>query len=74
MQKPYRKCAPKASPRLLFILVNNPKQPLNARSSFKNRYFERGLSKTFKKLNFIFSFQPSPFWWTKLSKAKGAWN
>ena len=28
---------------------------------FKMRYFERGLTKTFKKINFIFSFQPSPF-------------
>ena len=28
---------------------------------FKVRYFKRGLSKTFKKVNFIFSFQPVPF-------------
>ena len=34
------------------------------------RYFERVLSKNLKKVNFIFSFEPNPFWWTKLSKAK----
>ena len=27
------------------ILPNNPKHPLDARNSFKNRYFERELSK-----------------------------
>ena len=27
----------------------------------KTRYFERGLSKSLKKVNFIFSFEPSPF-------------
>ena len=38
MKKSFRKCAPKVSPRNLFeiILVNNPKQPLHTRSSFKN--------------------------------------
>ena len=34
------------------------------------RYFERVLSKNLKKVNFIFSFEPNPFWLTKLSKAK----
>ena len=27
----------------------------------KIRYFERGLSKTLKKVNFTFSYEPSPF-------------
>ena len=45
----------------------------------KIRYFERGLPESFKKVikkvivknvNFIFSFEPSPFEWTKLSKNK----
>ena len=27
----------------------------------KIRYFDRGLSKSLKKVNFIFSFEPSPF-------------
>ena len=43
------------------ILVNNPKHPLNARNFFENKNFERGLSKCYKKVNFIFSFEPSPF-------------
>ena len=34
------------------------------------RYFERGLSESLKKGNFIFSFEPSPFQYTKLSKKK----
>ena len=61
MEKSCRKYAPKASPRPLFILVNNPKQPLHARNILKIRYFERGLTKTLKKVNFIFSFQHNPF-------------
>ena len=43
-----------------FILVNNPKQPLQE-ILLRIRYFERGLSKTFEKVNFILSFKPSPF-------------
>ena len=34
-------------------------------------YFVTGLSKSIKKVNFIFSFEPSPFYWAKLSKQKG---
>ena len=45
MEKSYRKYAPKASHRPQFLRI---------RSS------ERGLSKTFKKSNFVFSFEPSP--------------
>ena len=61
MEKSCRKCAPKASSRPLFNLVNNPKQTLHARNSFKKRYFERGVPKSLKKFNLIFSFVPSPF-------------
>ena len=39
MEKPCRKCAPKAGPRLFFILVNNPEQSLHARNSFKIKTF-----------------------------------
>ena len=46
---------------LLKFLLNNPKQPLHARNSFNNRHFERGLSKSLKKVNFICSFETSPF-------------
>ena len=41
---------------------------------FKIRYFERGLSESLKKVKFIFSFAPSPLYWTKLAKTKGVWN
>ena len=55
-----RKCTPKASQKPLF--VNNSKQPLHARNSFKkNWYFERGLPKTFKKLTSFFLLNPTPF-------------
>ena len=51
----------KLVPDIFIILVNNPKQPLHARNFFKVRFFERRLSKSHKKGNFIFSFEPSPF-------------
>ena len=63
----------KLAPDPFLILLNNPKQPLHARNSFKKRYFERELSKSLKKVKFIFSFESSLFQWTKkLSKTKGA--
>ena len=37
--KVMQKVASKSSPRLLFNLVNNPKEPLFARNSFKNGMF-----------------------------------
>ena len=37
----------------------------------KIRYFEKGLSKTFKKVNFDFSFEPSPFNRQSYKKQKG---
>ena len=40
----------------------------------KARYIERGLSKSLKMGNFIFSFEPSLFQQTKLSKTKGDRN
>ena len=39
MEKPCRKCAPKASPDPFLILLNNPKQPLDARNYFKIKVF-----------------------------------
>ena len=57
-----RKCAPNASPRPHFFLGKQPKKGQCMQEILlKIRYFERGLSKTFKKVNFIFSFQPCPF-------------
>ena len=49
----------KLAPDSFLILVNNLKQPLHARNSFKSKI--RGLSKNLKKVNFIFSAEPSPF-------------
>ena len=39
MGKSCIKCAPKARRGPFLILVNNPKQPLHARKSFKNKTF-----------------------------------
>ena len=65
MGKSYRNSASKASRRALFFFVKTPKQPFDTRNSLKNKffkiYFERGLSKSLKKVNFIFSFEPIPF-------------
>ena len=46
----------KLVPDPFLILVNDPKQPLHARNSQ-----ERALSKSLKKVSFIFSVKPSPF-------------
>ena len=62
----------KLVPDLFIVLVNNSKQPLHQGILLQIGYFERGLSKSLKKGNFVFSFEPSPFQWTKLSKTKGA--
>ena len=70
MEKSCRKSVLKSSPRLV-ILVNNPEQPLHARNYFKKRYFKRGLLKTLKKINFIFSFNPVPFNGQSYQKQKG---
>ena len=39
MKKSCRKCAPKASTRPLFNLVDNPKKPLHAKKSLENEIF-----------------------------------
>ena len=51
----------KLVPGLCIILVNNPNNHCMQKSVLKVRYFERVLSKSLKKGNFIFSFEPSPF-------------
>ena len=44
------------------ILANKPKQPLHTKIKKKKIFnFVGGLSKSLKKVNFIFSFEPSPF-------------
>ena len=59
MEKSCRKCALKLDSNPLSILVND--SHWMQKILLKIRYFERGLSKTLKKDNFIFSFEPSPF-------------
>ena len=69
-----QKMCPEASTRPLFNFVKQPKTHCMQENLLKIRYFERELSKRIKKVNFIFSFEPSLFQWTKLSKTKEAWN
>ena len=62
MEKSYRKCAPKASLRLFLILVNNPKQPLHTKNSFKKEdMWKEDYQIAFKKLNLFFLSNPAPF-------------
>ena len=57
MEKSCRKWAPNASPRPLCNFVNNLKQSLHARNSFKNKIFWKGINKSLlkSKLYFFFS-------------------
>ena len=54
-----------------FILVNNPKQPLHARSSFKKNILKDDYQKTFKKLALFFLSNPVPFNGRSYQKQKG---
>ena len=56
MEKSYKMYGLKASPRPLLILVQKPKQPLQAKYPVKT-YFEYRLSKSLKKVNFFFRAQ-----------------
>ena len=57
MEKSCRNYAPKASPRPFILINSHCRQEI----ILKVRYFERGLSKSLEKVNFIFSYKPSPF-------------
>ena len=59
MEKLWRKCASKASPRP-FFLVDNPKQSLYARTFFKSKIFWERIIKN-PKLTFFFLSSPVPF-------------
>ena len=61
MEKSCRKSAPKARPRPLFNFAKLMKTVIARKKILKIRQFEKGLSKSLKKVNFIFYFQPSPF-------------
>ena len=45
MEKSCGKCVLKAVPDPFFILLNNPKQLMHARNTFKNRIFGKGIIK-----------------------------
>ena len=48
MEKSCRTSAWEASPRPLFYLVNNPKQPLDIRNYFKNKILKSDYQKLWK--------------------------
>ena len=56
MEKSCRKCAPKASPRLLFYFGC---KIMLARNSFKNKIFSKGIIKNL--FQGYFSFEPTAF-------------
>ena len=66
MEKVCKKCAPKTSPRPHFNFDNLPKTPNAYKKLWKKRYFEERSTKNLKKDYLIFSFAPSPFFWTRL--------
>ena len=52
----------KLAPNPFLILLNNPKQPLHARKSFRNKTFwKRIIKKPQKKLTLFFLLNPVPF-------------
>ena len=57
-----QKCAPTASRRPLFNFDNKPKTDIGCNKILlKIKYFERGLSKSLKKLTLFFLSNPVPF-------------
>ena len=46
----------KLAPDPFLILLNNPKQPLHARNSFKNKIFWKGIVKNLQKIKLYFFF------------------
>ena len=65
-------CTQKLFPDFILFSISPPKQPLHAKSSFKKIvYFERGLSKSLKTVNFIFFWNPGPFTGISYQKQKG---
>ena len=63
----------KLAPDPYLILLNNPKQPLHARKSFKNKILKKDYQKGLKKLTLFFLSNPVPFN-GQSSKTKGVWN
>ena len=71
VEKSCRKYVPKASPRPFFILVNNQSSYCMQEVLLQIKYFERGLSKTLKKLTLFFLLNPVPLNGQKYQKQKG---
>ena len=61
----------KLVPDPILILVYNSKQPLHARNYFRNRYFERGLLRSLKKLTLFFLVNPVILKGQSYQKQKG---
>ena len=63
----------KLVPSPFLILVNNPKQPLHARNSLKNKIFlNRIIKKPLKKLTLFILLNPVPFNGQDYGKQKGS--
>ena len=58
-------------PDPFLILVNNPKQPLHTRNSFKNKILKEDYQKAFKKLTLFFLSNSVPFSEQSYQKQKG---
>ena len=71
MEKLYIKCAPKASPRALFNLGKLPKTVITYKKFFLKKHFEKVLSKSLKKINFISLWNPVSFNGQSYQKQKG---
>ena len=61
----------KLVPDPLLILVNNPKQPLHPRNSFKSKILKEDDQKPFKKSTLYFLPNPIPFKGQSYQKQKG---
>ena len=62
MEKSYRKCAPKVRLDPFLILLNNPKQALNAGNYFVNKMFlKNDYKKSLKMSTLFFLSNPGPF-------------
>ena len=70
IEKSYRKFASKPSSRPLFILVNNPKQPLYTIFFFKNKIFWKRIIKNLLKSWLYFLFQTQSLLIDKVMKNK----
>ena len=72
MEKLYRKCAPKASPRPIFNFCKKPKTAIAYKKLFyKLDILKEDYQKAFKKLTLFFILNPVPFKGQSYHKQKG---